>query len=60
MSPARVGILLMTEIVFGVLSAALYSGENRSAGFISPETVLIIGAGVIDVSDRLFAGKSSK
>ena len=59
MSPARVGILLMTEIVFGVLSAALYSGEPIGWVHITG-TVLIVGAGVIDVSDRLFAGKSSK
>lgn len=59
MSPARVGILLMTEIVFGVLSAALYAGEP--IGWIHViGTVLIIGAGVIDVSDRRFAGQFTK
>lgn len=59
MSPARTGILLMTEIVFGVMSAALYSGEPIGWVHVAG-TVLIFGAGVIDISDRLFAGKSSK
>lgn len=59
MSPARVGILLMTEIVFGVLSAALYAGEPISWIHVAG-TVLIISAGIIDVSDRLFAAKSLK
>ena len=54
LSPARVGILLMTEIIFGVLSASLLSGEpfgwTQAIGI-----VLIFGAAVMDVSDRLAA-----
>ncbi len=57
LSPARVGILLMTEIIFGVASAAMLSGEpfgwNQAIGI-----TLIFSAAVIDVSDRLFASKS--
>ena len=56
LSPARVGILLMTEIVFGVSSAAMLSGEpfgwNQVIGI-----TLIFSAAVIDVSDRLFASR---
>lgn len=52
LSPARVGILLMTEIIFGVASAALLSGEpfgwTQAIGI-----ALIFGAAVTDVSDRL-------
>ncbi len=54
LSPARVGILLMTEIIFGVASASLLSGEpfgwTEAVGVI-----LIVGAAVVDVSDRLAA-----
>ena len=57
LSPARVGILLMTEIIFGVSSAAMLSGEpfgwNQVIGI-----TLIFSAAVIDVSDRLFASRS--
>lgn len=59
MSPARVGILLMTEIVFGVMSAALYAGEPIDWIHIVG-TLLIIGAGVIDVSDNLLTEKVAK
>ena len=59
LSPARVGILLMTEIVFGVASASLLSGEpfgwTHAIG-----VVLIIGAAVTDVSDRLAGTISAK
>ena len=59
LSPARVGILLMTEIVFGVASASLLSGEpfgwTHAIG-----VVLIIGAAVTDVSDRLAGTVSTK
>jgi drug/metabolite transporter (DMT)-like permease len=30
LDPARVGILLMTEVIFGALTAALFAGENLS------------------------------
>ena len=56
LSPARVGILLMTEIIFGVSSAAMLSGEpfgwNQVIGI-----TLIFSAAVIDVSDRLFSSR---
>ena len=58
LSPARVGILLMTEIVFGVTSASLLSGEP----FGWPQAVgvaLIFGAAVTDVSDRLAKADSA-
>ena len=58
LSPARVGILLMTEIIFGVVSAALLSGEpfgwTQAIGI-----TLIFGAAVTDVSDRLAESKST-
>ena len=51
LSPARVGILLMTEIIFGVVSAALLSGE--AFGLTQMIGVaLIFGAAVVDFSDR--------
>ena len=59
MSPARVGILLMTEIVVGVMTAALYSGEPIEWIHVVG-TLLIIGAGVIDVSDHLLSEKVAK
>jgi drug/metabolite transporter (DMT)-like permease len=46
--PARVGMLLMVEIVVGVATAAAFAGEpfglREAAG-----AVLIVGAGVVDV-----------
>ena len=53
LSPARVGILMMSEIIFGVTSAAWLSGEPFGWTQIIGIT-LIFGAAVIDVSDRLF------
>jgi len=49
--PGRVGILLMTEVIVGSVSAALFSGQ----GFSISEgvgTVAIIVAGLIEVSGR--------
>ncbi len=51
LTPARVGILLMTEIVFGVATAALLSGEPFGWKEMIGVT-LILSAAVIDVSDR--------
>jgi drug/metabolite transporter (DMT)-like permease len=49
--PARVGILLMTEVLFGSLSAAILSGQPFSlADGIG--TALIIAAGLIEVLRR--------
>ena len=56
LSPARIGILLMTEIIVGVVTAAWLSGEP----FTWPHlvgTTLIVGAVVIDVSDRFLSAK---
>jgi len=51
MDPGRVGILLMTEVLFGAISAALLSGEPfGSLEFAG--TALIISAGLIDVLGR--------
>lgn len=49
--PSRVGILLMTEVLFGSISAALLSGEP----FLVTDaigTALIVGAGFIEVLRR--------
>lgn len=48
---ARVGILLMTEVVFGTLSAGLLSGQpfGLAEGI---GTALIVGAGLIEVLRR--------
>ena len=49
--PSRVGILLMTEVLFGTLSAAFLSGEAFSlADGIG--TALIVSAGLIEVLRR--------
>ncbi|MGH6718545.1 MAG: DMT family transporter, partial [Alphaproteobacteria bacterium] len=48
LSPVRVGILLMTEAVVGILSAAALSGEPFGSREIVGAT-LVIGAGVLDV-----------
>ena len=53
LSPARVGILMMSEIIFGVASAAWLSGEPFGWTQIIGVT-LIFGAAIVDVSDRLF------
>lgn len=49
--PARVGILLMTEVLFGALSAALLSGEPFSLADAAG-TALIASAGLIEVLRR--------
>jgi len=48
LSPARVGILLMGEIIVGVSSAALLSGEPFGLRELSG-TLLILAAGVVEV-----------
>jgi drug/metabolite transporter (DMT)-like permease len=48
---ARVGILLMTEVLFGALSAALLSGEPFDLADAAG-TALIVGAGLIEVLRR--------
>lgn len=49
LTPARVGMLLMTEVVVGVISAALFSGEVFGlTEFFG--AILIFGAALIDVT----------
>ena len=48
LSPARIGILLMAEIVVGVSSAALLSGEPFGLRELSG-TLLILAAGIVEV-----------
>lgn len=59
LEPARVGILLMSEVLVGVVSAALFAGES-----LAPIQIvgggLLIAAAVLDVaSDRLIASVPS-
>jgi drug/metabolite transporter (DMT)-like permease len=49
LSPARVGLLLMTEVVVGLVSAALFSGEPFGWRE-SLAAVLIVGAAVLELS----------
>ncbi|HSF96658.1 MAG TPA: DMT family transporter [Thermohalobaculum sp.] len=55
LSPGRIGILLMSDVVVGVISAALLSGEpfglREALG-----TVLIVGAAVVEVLGHRDAG----
>lgn len=51
MDPGRVGILLMTEVLFGAVSAALLSGEHYSLGDMIG-TALIVSAAFIEVAKR--------
>jgi drug/metabolite transporter (DMT)-like permease len=48
LEPARVGILLMLEVVVGVLSAAAFAGEPFSRGE-AVGAILIVGAGILEV-----------
>lgn len=49
--PGRVGILLMTEVLVGAVSAAILSGEPFGVPQIAG-TVLIVGAGLVEVLGR--------
>jgi len=46
--PARIGVLLMSEVVVGAISAALLSGEAFGAGD-ALGTLLIIAAALFEV-----------
>ncbi len=50
-SPGRVGILLMGEVVVGITSAAVWSGEPFGVRELTG-TVLIVGAAVIEIAQR--------
>lgn len=51
MDPARIGILLMTEVLVGAISAAALSGEPFGARELAG-TLLIVGAGLVEVLGR--------
>jgi len=51
LSPGRVGILLMSEVVVGVASAAAFTGEPFG-GREALGTALIVAAGGLDVLGR--------
>ena len=55
LSPGRVGILLMGEVVVGVVSAAIMTDEPFGAREIIG-SLLVIGAGLIEVSRQQPAG----
>ena len=57
LSPGRVGILLMGELVVGVSSAALLSGEPFGFRELLG-TLLIISAGAVEVFGRRAAAPS--
>jgi drug/metabolite transporter (DMT)-like permease len=48
LDPARVGILLMTEVVFGAVTAAIFAGESLSASEMIGG-VLVILCGLLEV-----------
>lgn len=47
LEPARVGILLMSEVLVGVMSSALFAGEILTTSQIAGAT-LLVAAGVVD------------
>ena len=51
LSPGRVGLLLMSEVVVGVGSAALLAGEPFGLRELSG-TLLILAAGAVEVLGR--------
>ncbi|MDE0309567.1 MAG: DMT family transporter [Acidiferrobacterales bacterium] len=53
LSPARVGLLLMTDVVCGVVSAAILAGEPFGWTQVIG-VVLIVSAAIIDVFDRIW------
>lgn len=48
LDPARVGILLMTEVVFGALTAAVFAGESLSASEMIGGALVIL-CGLLEV-----------
>lgn len=49
--PGRIGILLMTEVLVGAITAALFSGEPFGSGEMLG-TAMIVSAGLIEVLGR--------
>lgn len=56
LSPARVGILLMSEIIVGAISAALLSGEPFGTAELAG-TILIITAALIEVRGSVIGAR---
>ncbi len=48
LDPARVGILLMTEVIFGAATAAVFAGESLSAGEMIGGALVIL-CGLLEV-----------
>lgn len=48
LEPARVGILLMTEVVFGALTAAVFAGESLSVSEVIGGALVIL-CGILEV-----------
>lgn len=51
LEPARVGILLMSEVIVGAMSAGLFAGEPFS-GLMIVGAVLVVGAALIETGSR--------
>jgi drug/metabolite transporter (DMT)-like permease len=48
LDPARVGILLMTEVVFGAITAAIFAGESLSISELVGGALVIL-CGLLEV-----------
>lgn len=48
LAPARLGILLMTEVVFGAATAAMFAGEGLSASELTGGALVIL-SGLLEV-----------
>jgi drug/metabolite transporter (DMT)-like permease len=48
LDPARVGILLMTEVIFGAMTAALFAGETLSRSEVIGGALVIL-CGLLEV-----------
>lgn len=58
MEPARVGILLMSEVIVGALSAALFAGE-RFGLLMGMGTALVVAAGFLETLPDRKAGRAA-
>lgn len=59
LDPARVGILLMTEVIFGAVTAAIFAGESLSSTEIVGG-MLVILSGLLEVWPTKAAGPHSQ
>lgn len=48
LDPARVGILLMTEVIFGAITAAIFAGESLSTSEMIGGALVIL-CGLLEV-----------